>query len=214
MKKIPLLCLFSAVLWGCAPIPPVEDLKSKPAQETQTPAASEPLISADWPLAGAEKRVTKKPFGLKVSPADSPVQPEKFSGYHTGVDYETFADEKDTDVFVSAVCEGTILQKRKAQGYGGVVVQSCQFGDQPVTVVYGHLQLSSITLTIGESLKAGERFATLGRGFSTDTGGERKHLHLGIKKGAVANLLGYVQKESTLQGWMDFEHIRKTASPQ
>lgn len=210
---------------ACAPIIPVQEKQSPtqatPAQETQLPtpvssvkeiqppAPADSLILADWPLTNAEKRVTKKPFGLKVSPANSPVQPERFSGYHTGVDYETVVDEATQDVFVSAVCDGTILQKRKAQGYGGVVVQSCVLGDQPVTVVYGHLALVSIAPKVGDALKAGDRFATLGQANSTDTGGERKHLHLGVKKGKVADILGYVQKEAELQGWIDFEQIRK-----
>jgi len=33
-------------------------------------------------------RITKKPFGVYITPETSPVQPEKFTGYHTGVDVE------------------------------------------------------------------------------------------------------------------------------
>lgn len=225
MKKIILLPLLVCLLTACAPIAPVQEkqlpTQATPAQEKQLPTqiapaqekklltVPDPLISADWPLSGAEKRVTKKPFGLKVSPANSPVQPERFFGYHTGVDYETSVDEATQDVFVSAICDGEILQKRKAQGYGGVVVQSCLFGDQSVTVVYGHLKLTSMSLKVGDTLHSGEQFVILGQAFSTDTGGERKHSHLGIKKGKVVDLLGYVQKESELQGWIDFEQVRK-----
>ena len=33
-------------------------------------------------------RITKKPFGIFITTQNSPVQPERFSGYHTGVDVE------------------------------------------------------------------------------------------------------------------------------
>ncbi|MCL5774898.1 MAG: hypothetical protein M1333_01655, partial [Patescibacteria group bacterium] len=54
------------------------------------------------PLDKALERVTKKPFGIKISPQNSPVSPERFSGFHTGVDFETFPDEQDTGVSVYA----------------------------------------------------------------------------------------------------------------
>ena len=40
----------------------------------------EPLLQL--PLSQALERITKKPFGLKISPQNSPVAPEKFSGLH------------------------------------------------------------------------------------------------------------------------------------
>jgi hypothetical protein len=46
---------------------------------------------------GFVQRVTKKPFGLYVDPDNSPVQPEMFTGYHTGAD----AEYDDTAVGVS-----------------------------------------------------------------------------------------------------------------
>ncbi|MCX6797790.1 MAG: VTT domain-containing protein [Candidatus Falkowbacteria bacterium] len=64
------------------------------------------------PLADARARVTKKSFGIKISPTDSPVQPEKFSGYHTGVDFETWPSEADQDVVVSALCSGPLILKK------------------------------------------------------------------------------------------------------
>jgi hypothetical protein len=30
----------------------------------------------------------KKPFGIYITPENSPVQPENFTGYHTGIDVE------------------------------------------------------------------------------------------------------------------------------
>jgi hypothetical protein len=52
--------------------------------------------------------VTKKPFGIRVSPSDSPVQPERFVGYHSGVDFEIKAGEEDQSLPVTAICAGEV----------------------------------------------------------------------------------------------------------
>lgn len=39
--------------------------------------------------------------------------------------------------------------------------------------------------------------ANLGNGYSSDTDGERKHLHLGIHLGEVVDIRGYVQKKNS-----------------
>lgn len=155
------------------------------------------------PLAHAGERVTKKPFGIYVTETDSPVRPERFSGYHTGTDFEAFPEEADTDVTVSAICSGKLLAKRPADGYGGVAVGSCTYEGLPVTVVYGHLRLSSITSSVGDTIAAGDALGTLGTGYSTETDGERRHLHLGIHRGPTVDILGYVPSEDRLSGWID-----------
>ena len=155
------------------------------------------------PLPDSAARITKKPFGLKVSPGHSPVSPERFSGYHTGTDFESFPDEQDKDVVVSAVCSGPLLEKRRASGYGGIAVQRCDLGGRVVTVVYGHLVLSRISPAVGTELAAGTPFAVLGQGHSYDTDGERKHLHLGIHLGAQINIKGYVATRAELGQWLD-----------
>lgn len=169
------------------------------ASQAQAPAPSP--FSA--PLDRAGERITKKPFGLFVTPQNSPVQPEKFRGYHTGTDFETFPEEASADVPVRAICDGKLLVARTASGYGGVAVESCKLNDQPITVIYGHLKLASITKKSGDSLAQGENIGVLGKGYSAQTDGERKHLHLGIHRGGGVSLLGYVQKQSDLSQWID-----------
>jgi hypothetical protein len=156
------------------------------------------------PINNPLTRVTKKPFGIYVSPRNSPVTPEKFRGYHTGVDFETFPEEQDVDVSVAAICEGKILEKSKASGYGGVVVQSCSLDNNPITVVYGHIQLASVKNSIGDVVKVGDFLGFLGTGYSAETDGERKHLHLGIHKGEMIDIRGYVNIQSELKDWIDF----------
>ncbi len=148
-------------------------------------------------------RITKKWFGTYVEPGNSPVEPEKFKGYHTGVDFETFEDEQNIDVPVYAICDGPIARKVIAQGYGGVVAQSCIINNEKVTVVYGHLDILSVTNDAQEVLTFGDFIGNLGEGFTNQTDHERKHLHLSIHKGIEVNLLGYVQTPEELSEWID-----------
>lgn len=166
-------------------------------------AASEDKSDAPVPLDQAGKRVTKKPFGIFITPKDSPIQPEKFRGYHTGTDFEVFREESKADVSVRAVCPGTLVVKRSASGYGGIVVQRCELGGGPVTVVYGHLALGSVTADIGESVEQGDVIGLLGTAGSADTDGERKHLHLAIHKGEIIDIRGYVAEQKMLDQWLD-----------
>ena len=155
------------------------------------------------PIDDAIARATKKPFGVKISPDNSPVSPEKFSGYHTGVDFETFPNEAELDINIYAICAGPIILKRYVSGYGGVIVQQCALDNDNVTVVYGHLRLSSISSELNQILKQGQQIGMLGQGFSAETDGEKKHLHLGIHKGQTINLLGYVETSNLLDEWID-----------
>jgi len=172
------------------------------------PQTNEPINEEDNrifkpPLKGASERVTKKEFGILITPATSPIQPERFQGYHTGTDFEIFPEELNQGVIVQAVCTGNLIKKNEVNGYGGVAVQACKFNEEPITVVYGHLKLSSINVGPGEEIGSGEIIGSLGADKSVETGGERKHLHLGIHKGSKVNLLGYVGSEPELSSWVD-----------
>lgn len=120
-----------------------------------------------------------------------------------GADFEIFPDELNVEVPVKAVCSGKLLAKKYATGYGGVMVESCELDKNPITVVYGHMKLASISKTIGENITAGETIGILGADKSAETDGERKHLHLGFHKGSSVNILGYVQTKSALSDWLD-----------
>jgi murein DD-endopeptidase MepM/ murein hydrolase activator NlpD len=177
-----------------------QSLTTQTTPATSTTTSSKPLTD---PLPNALSRITKKNFGIYITPATSPVQPERFIGYHTGDDLETTAAEQAGTVPVVAACGGKLLVKEYASGYGGVAVESCTIHGEAVTIIYGHLYIDSITPTVGDTLTAGEHFANLGQGYTTQTDGEREHLHFGIHIGTTVNILGYVQKESDLSGWLD-----------
>lgn len=177
--------------------------KGEEPQKVETPAPQkEPVLRE--PLSNAKSRVTKKPFGIYITPQNSPVHPERFTGYHTGTDFETSPEEADTDIPVYAVCSGKVRQQSIVQGYGGVVIQDCVIENQPVTVLYGHLNLRQAqVLSVGADLKAGDRLSSLAPANSDLSGGERKHLHLGIHKGDSIELRGYVGQKDELANWLD-----------
>jgi len=166
-----------------------------------------PYPGLAFPLGIPEQRITKKFFGTYITPNHSPVSPERFTGYHTGLDFETFQDEQDIDVPVHAICSGPLLMKKIASGYGGIAVEGCTLDGQAVTVVYGHIRLASVTASVHETLSAGAVLGVLGTGYSAESDGERKHLHLGIHKGSFINILGYVQTENALSAWLDPQKV-------
>lgn len=175
---------------------------AQPLAEEGTPN-DEPKLVIDYPIDSPNTRVTKKSYGTYVTPKNSPVNPEIFTGYHTGLDFETFPNEKDSDVVIKTICDGKLLRKTTATGYGGYAIQSCVIGDKDVTVVYGHLRLNSIPAKVGDELKTGEKLGVLGTGYSAETSNERKHLHLSIHIGTSINIKGYVQNKNDLIQWMD-----------
>lgn len=191
--------------------PDADNSKNKAGETrvvTTTPTESEPKeeeVKKEWtpPLENASERVTLKPFGIFVTPQDSPLEQERFSGYHTGTDFEILEGEKERGVPVKTVCSGELVQKRTASGYGGVVVQRCEIEGEPVTIIYGHLDIKSVEAEKGESLKTGERLGILGEGKSPETDGERKHLHLGLRQGEEVNIKGYVNSQEDLSDWLD-----------
>lgn len=152
------------------------------------------------PVENFFERITKKPFGIYITPETSPVQPERFSGYHTGVDVE-FTDVLK-DVRIRAIADGTVIYSGRANGYGGVVAVRHTIEGKNYVAVYGHLDPSTLVENRA-AIKAGEWLGSLGKGYSAETDNERKHLHLSIHKGSTLTLAGYVKTESALDAWVD-----------
>jgi murein DD-endopeptidase MepM/ murein hydrolase activator NlpD len=152
------------------------------------------------PTADFKTRVTKKPFAIYVTPTNSPVSPERFTGFHTGADaeYEDTAEE----ITVHAISDGTVRSSRRANGYGGIVVIEHIINSQALLVIYGHLDPSNL-IQANASVEAGQQIGVLGEGYSDETDGERKHLHLAILKSTTLNVSGYVKTSDELEAWLD-----------
>ncbi len=163
------------------------------------------LTGCTWPIENGASRETPLHFGLYVTPdpATNPIDPpERFTGFHTGTDFEITGSEKDKDVNVYAVCGGKIRYSGFAAGYGGVLAQECMLKGEPVNIIYGHLAVASLPAESG-TLTQGQKIGILGADKSNDTDGSRKHLHLTIHKGTELVMLGYVQTEAELKDFID-----------
>lgn len=171
----------------------------------QAAAPASAPAAEEWkaPVSRAGERVTKKPFGLRVAPGLSPVDPERFTGWHVGLDLELLPGETEDGVAVSAACGGEVLYRNWVKGYGGVLVQRCRAGGEDVTVLYGHVLLTDGAPALGARLEPGQAFAVLGKGFSEQTDGERPHLHFSVHRGRALELRGYAEDTARMAGWMD-----------
>lgn len=177
---------------------------SSPTQAVESPELS-PTITANpnalaLPVADFKARVTKKPFGIYITPQSSPAQPERFSGFHTGADAEY--EDATIDVPVFAVADGTVVLSKTATGYGGVFVIEIQLNGKAHSVLYGHIRPSSLP-KVGTQVTKGEQLAFLGTGFSAETDNERRHLHFAVLATNVLDIRGYVPAQSQLSGWID-----------
>ena len=110
------------------------------------------------PVAQFKQRITKKPFGIYITPKNSPVSPERFTGYHTGIDVE-YGDVAE-DVTVHAIAPGIVRVSRRAEGYGGVVAIEHEVDKEKVAAIYGHLKPSSL-LSVGSKVAAGDTIGIL-----------------------------------------------------
>lgn len=190
MKKLLLLVFLSA----CAQSPLlVEEPVEAPESQVET--------SLVYPIENFKSGITLKSFGTYITPENSPVQPERFSGYHTGVDVE--AGELTEEVPVFSIADGEVVLARTVSGYGGVVVAQHWFEGEPILALYGHLDMGSVAVSVGDSLSVGQELGVLGEGYTDETDGERKHLHFALIPGETVQLAGYVQSESALSAWLN-----------
>lgn len=157
-----------------------------------------PLSTIVVPIAEFKERITKKTFGMYITPATSPVQPERFSGYHTGVDVEY--GDVNADVPIYAVADGTVVKAQWVSGYGGLLVLQTTIKDQALYILYGHLRQSSLPAQ-GSKVTQGQQVGVLGTANSHETDGERKHLHFAVYAGNNLDIRGYVPNKSDLSAW-------------
>ena len=184
----------ATIFWG---------LKRPVVVKTEIVVPTQGVVRSEWgePVAEFRQRITKKFFGMYITPKNSPVLPERFTGYHTGVDVEY--QEVASEVPVSAIADGIAVTSEYASGYGGVIV--IKHGE--IYAIYGHLRPVSM-VKVGTVVKEGEQIGVLGTGYSWETDGERRHLHLGISK--TNTIKGYVATKAELaKNWLDPLTLRK-----
>lgn len=159
--------------------------------------APSPTVSLVPPARDFFVSITKKPFGIFITPETSPVQPERFRGYHTGADAELPADTP-----VVAIAGGLVVRSGRVSGYGGLVVLEHEVAGERVRSLSGHLDPASLT-PVGSSVRAGQPIGKLGDASSAETDGARAHLHFGLYRGRGVNVAGYASTKEALAAWYD-----------
>lgn len=152
------------------------------------------------PIADLRNRVTKKPFAIFITRENSPIQPERFTGYHTGVDVEY--EDVTNDVEVRAIAPGTVVSSAIASGYGGMLAIRHIIEGKEYLAIYGHLDPNSL-VSAGSTVTKNQKIGILGDGETGETDGERKHLHFGLYTGPDTNIKGYVSSKEELKSWVD-----------
>ncbi len=158
-----------------------------------TPPLQQVPASVDLPIADYAARRTVKIFGQLVN--------DRFQGYHAADDIE-YGDVAG-DVPVSAVADGTVLYAGWTSGYGGLIVIAHDADGEQVSALYGHLRQSSFAVKTGDRVTRGQFLANLGTGGTTETDGERKHLHFGLYPGRALRKAGYVATKAALNTWIN-----------
>ncbi|MBI2052488.1 MAG: peptidoglycan DD-metalloendopeptidase family protein, partial [Candidatus Sungbacteria bacterium] len=78
------------------------------------------------------------------------------------------------------------------------------FGDLELTGIYGHLRLWDVNVKAGQKIGAGEIIGYLGADYSSETDGERKHLHFGLSRQDEVDIRGYVEGLNELKrNWIN-----------
>lgn len=151
-----------------------------------------------YPIDSYTTNRTVKVFGQYIAPDSG----DRFSGYHTGDDVEV--TDLAAVVPVYAITNATVVQKQTVSSYGGVVV--LEFVDAGITyhALYGHLNIDSVIVVVGDSVVGGTQLGVLGDDQSDQTDGERKHLHFGIYPYSGTELYaGYVENDADLTNWVN-----------
>lgn len=185
-----------------------QSVVSKTTSVSPSPTATIVMAKSQYyfPLSDYFNRIKIRKFSQYFGPNDPKPAMEcgrVFVGFHDGDDLEVASSEKNSDVPVKAVVSGKIVQAGHVNGYGGLLIESGELAGEPVTIYYGHVDLGSISKKVGDTVEAGEEIANLGEGCSSETDGERKHLHFAIKKGKDVDVRGYVPSEQVLSNWQN-----------
>lgn len=121
------------------------------------------------------------------------------NGYHAGDDIE-YTDAR-VEVSVFAIADGVVMRNDWVKGYGGVMVIAHTIEGKEFGAIYGHIDLSSVSLKAGDRVSKGQQIAHLGEGGTPETDGERKHLHFAVYEGEDSRIQGYESRAAQLESW-------------
>jgi len=139
---------------------------------------------------------------------------DRFTGYHLGEDAEISREDlgpgEVQEVPIRAIANGTVRFIDWVSGYGGVMVVAHEIGDEKVTAIYGHIDLASINLVVGNIVTKGQFLANLGDHKTKETDGERQHLHFALYQGDDIRLQGYEKEAEKIDNWINPQDFFRT----
>lgn len=126
---------------------------------------------------------------------------DRFTGYHVADDIEV----KDTgeEIPVYAIASGTVTYAGHSNGYGGLIIVAHDIDGETISAIYGHVDMSSASVDVGDAVEAGALLANLGDHESEETDGARKHLHFGLYEGSQVKFPGYVGTAQETFDWIN-----------
>ncbi|MBP7057209.1 M23 family metallopeptidase [Candidatus Gracilibacteria bacterium] len=166
---------------------------SVPVTTTEPTSTPPPTTQVVAPIAEYGQRNHLKSFGEYIQ--------DRFVGYHLADDIEYTDTTSDTPVY--SIAAGTVEYSKFTSGYGGMIKIKHTIDNQQLHAIYGHLDLASSSLKVGDQVKAGQLLANLGKDKSSETDGERKHLHFGLYKGNEDRINGYGAEISSVDQWLN-----------
>lgn len=182
---------------------------SNSGQSASTPSVT-PAPQIVYPISRFTERLKKNFFGSFFSSGspqtlDRQVCPGAtiYTGYHTGDDLETFADEQNVLLPVVSIADGRVLEANRVSGYGGLIVISYQLAGKDYTAYFGHVDLSTAKVKVGDTVVPGEQLADLAPACSSANDNVRKHLHFALHRGTGVDVHGYVATSNALSSWVD-----------
>lgn len=190
------------------------DTTTNPApsgSSSQNPISqTESVPTLVYPLDNFAARIMANDFGVYYPPGGT-TNPDKkvcpnatyYVGYHTADDLEIFPNELNLPVIAKSIADGTVRETSSVTGYGGLIVIEYNLGGSIYTAYYGHVNLSTTAVKVGDRVVAGENLAELGAQCSNTNGNVRKHLHFGLHKESGIDVRGYVPTKSDLSNWVD-----------
>ena len=192
--------LFAAIFLGVGCTDTVQFARPIPYQEAMQEVVQDVPFDVVLPVQEHTLNylMTRKGFGQYVE--------DRFDGYHVGLDIEvddSLSAEQTKEIPVFAIADGTVLFKGDVSGYGGVLLIAHKIDGETINAVYGHIDSASTRLIPGIDVHKGNWIAYLGEDQTSETDGERQHLHFGLYRSEEVQLAGYVSSSKEVEQWMN-----------
>ena len=197
--RIILLTLFLLAGVGCQGVSEITQTEPKRGSKSSlgTESKSPVVLPLDGLVAGYDPSYRR--FGEYFE--------GRFVGYHVAEDSEVRPEDlgpgEVQEVPIRAIADGEVIYKNWVSGYGGVVLIAHDVEGKKINAIYGHLDIGSVNLEVGDRVRKAQFIANLGEDKSRETDGERQHLHFALYEGDEIRLQGYERNLRNVENWIN-----------